>query len=133
MQRTSKDISKKVSDLNPEFSLEVVQELNEFIFFKLKEKIKQGDSLIYFLPPLGNFNFRLKETTKVKKHQDNKKLEHKDPEIITVIDKVIINYKQYSQDKLNKKYERFGKENHESYILAKKQERLQRWQKNQSK
>lgn len=133
MQKTSRLISKQVHEKHPIYSLEFINTLNDYIFEKLKEKMSKAESLIYFLPPLGSFRFRLKETKSFVSKQINKVEKYRDAEMLEMANRIIDNYDTYREGKLNAKYERFGKETHEAYLLAKKEENLRKWKEAQFK
>lgn len=133
MQKTGRLISEQVYNKHPEYSKEFIHSLNVYIFKKLKDEIKEGNSLIYFLPPLGNFQFRCKEINKFVAYQSIKEEKYQDEELLKLSEKVLKNYDVYREDKLNAKYERFGKESHEAYLLARKEENLRKWKETKSK
>ncbi len=127
MQLGRNEICKMVQEENPEFDLDFLLELDKFIFSTLRKKTSNPTSLIYNLAPLGKWTYRkAKVVNTFNKCEEGNELSIK-------IKMILDMYEIYVQDKLEKKYEIFGKESHESYILAKKQERLQKWQENKSK
>ena len=117
-----------VHEENPEFDLEFLNELDKFIFQTLRHKTSNPTSLIYDLAPLGKWTYRKVATRKYLYGCGDVVNEFTD-KLRIILDM----YEIYTGDKLKKKYEQFGKENHEAYILAKKQERLQKWKEAKSK
>lgn len=131
MQKSHKHISKQVYDKHPEYSLEAIEELNKFLFQTLRRKIREGSNLIYKMGPLGSFVFRLKQT-KLELYREKARDRYIDEDIQKTFQGIIDIYDNYKTDKLKSKYERFGKESHEAYLLAKKQKKLQEWERTKS-
>lgn len=128
MQLTGKEISAMVFEENPEFSLELIREVDKFIFRTLRDKISAADTLVYNLPPLGDFNYRKTQTEKFLNNINPELTIHKEK-----LQNILNQYKVYSEDKLKLKYDKFGKENHEAYLLAKKEKNIQRRKEAESK
>lgn len=96
--------------------------INEIFFSEVRDKIQEVPSLVIAIPPLGNFIYR---KAKQQRFKDSINEEAK-----AISNKILKMYEEYDRDKLNKRYEQHGKENHEAYLLAKKQGKVQRFQKN---
>lgn len=124
MQLGRNQICEMVNKENPEFTLDFLIDLDKFIFSTVRNKISNPTSLIYDLAPLGKWTYRNK-ATKDYRYGCIKNGEGT-TEFTDKLDIILDMYKTYVNDKLEKKYEQFGKENHEAYLLAKKQERLQK-------
>lgn len=132
MQKTSKDIVKAVHAKYPQYSEDLLMKLNNFLFKTLQAKISEGKTLLYLLNPLGTFSFRRKATEDYLKLQPPSNLENPS-EFISSLLRVSDQYKVYVEDKLKLKYEKFGKESHEAYLLAKKAQRAKKYQARQRK
>lgn len=114
-------VCQKLSDeLNVEYDL--IKSINDIIFKELSQVIRKPESLILSVQPLGNFYYRDKKTlVKLVKAKDNDPdNEEFNKSLVDVLDMYI----EYREDKLNFKYEKFGKENHEAYLLDKEQKKL---------
>ena len=114
-------ICQKLSDdINVEYDL--IKSINDVVFKELYQAIRKPKSLILSVQPLGSFYYRDKKTvTKLLKAN------HDDPdneEFNQSLADILEMYKVYREDKLNFKYEKFGKESHEAYLLAKEQKKL---------
>jgi len=121
MQISRKEICKMISEEHPEFDEKFLLEVDKFIFDTLKQKVNNPTNLIYDLSPLGRWTFRKKITKD--KLQDQGVVGN---EITPKLQSILSFYETYTQDKLEKKYEIFGKESHEAYLLAKEQKKLQK-------
>ena len=111
---------KVAEDLNVEYDL--IKSVNDVIFKELSQVIRKPKSLILSAQPLGNFYYRDKKTVvKLVKAKDN---DPDNEEFNQSLADILEMYKVYREDKLNFKYEKFGKENHEAYLLDKKQKKL---------
>lgn len=128
MQLGRDEICRMVADENSEFTIEFLKEVDKFIFSTLRKKTNSASSLIYDLSPLGKWSYRKVATIKYLYGCKGAINDFTDK-----LNKILEMYEIYVKDKLEKKYEQFGKENHEAYILVKKQERLQKWKETQSK
>lgn len=97
-----------------------VKSINDILFKSVRDKIKSPDSLILRVGKLGNFFYK---KTKVKFKLSNEK---NDDELIEDYKTILNMYEEYLTDKLNFKYEKFGKQGHDAFILAKEQKKLSR-------
>lgn len=112
---------KVADDLNVEYDL--IKSINDVIFKEVSKAVREPDSLIVGLQPLGNFYYRDKKT--LEKLRNNLYFNHPDKEQYTKhLSHIMDMYEVYKKDKLEFKYEKFGKESHEAYLLAKKQKKL---------
>lgn len=117
MQSKAKDICDKFEDT------EKMKSINDIVFSELKLKMEQAPNLIIELAPLGKFYYRKFKVQNIYNHPDVY------PETKEICSRILDMYEKYNYDKLQVKYERFGKENHEAFILAKKQGKIQKFQK----
>lgn len=127
MQLGRSEICKMVHDENPEIPLDFLNELDKFIFQTLRKKTSTPTALIYDLAPLGKWTYRHLATRKYLYGCGES-----NNDFVDKLKLILSMYEVYVEDKLNKKYEIFGKENHENYIMDKKQKRLQKWKKDKS-
>lgn len=114
-------ICQKVSDeLNIEYDL--IKSINDIVFKELYQAIRKPKSLILSVQPLGSFYYRDKKTlTKLVNAKQN---DPDNDEFNQSLANILEMYKVYREDKLNFKYEKFGKESHEAYLLDKEQKKL---------
>ena len=112
------------NNLNYEF----VKSINDVLFKEIRNKIRTPNSLILKVGKLGDFFYK---RTKVKTKVDFDK--GKDDELLIHYHKVLTMYEEYMADRLKFKYEKFGKETHDAFLLDKEQKRVQRAKENKSK
>ena len=121
---------KVADDLNIDYDL--IKSINDTVFKELSQVVRSPESLIVSLQPLGNFYYRDKKTSE--KLRNNLHFNNPDNEEFTNNLSNIMNmYISYKEDKLKFKYEKFGKESHEAYLLDKKQKKLPTTKKDKSK
>jgi len=120
-----KEICRRVS-VKEDVPQETVESINSIIFKTLSDKMRDPTHLIMSLAPLGNFYYREKKS---RMRLESLKDYPGSEEFGYNIQRILDMYKIYSQNKLNFKYEKFGKESHDAYILAKEQKKLLRSQK----
>lgn len=95
--------------------------INNILFSEIRSRIEEVPSLVITLPPLGNFIYRKAKQARFKDSINE--------EVKAISNKILKMYEEYDKDKLNKRYEQHGEENHKAYLLAKKQGKIQRFQK----
>lgn len=112
---------------NKEYDL--IKAVNDTIFKKLKEAVLEADKIIIKLPEFGTWYYRkVKLEARIammlrdNDYQDNEeKLKFLNK--LQVIEK---QYIEYSSERINNKYKKYGKENYEAYSLALKQKKVQK-------
>ena len=112
---------KVADDLKVEYDL--IKSINDIVFKEVSKITRTPDTLIVSLQPLGNFYYRDKKTSEKLRsvtHFNNPDSE----EYKTHLTNITEMYKLYKEDKLKFKYEKFGKESHEAYLLAKEQKKF---------
>lgn len=105
---------------------EKMKSINDVLFSEIKEMIQDVPNLIIDLPPLGKWYYR---KAKTKNYLNSPRVFDETREFAN---KVLNLYKEYDEDKLQVQYEKFGKEAHEAYLLAKKQGKISKFQKTNS-
>lgn len=124
-------ICQKVAD-DLKIDYDLIKSINDIVFKELSQVVRNPKSLIVSLQPLGNFYYRDKKTSE--KLRNNLHFNNPDSEEFTNDLSNIMNmYISYKEDKLKFKYEKFGKESHEAYLLDKKQKKLSTPKKDKSK
>lgn len=123
-------ICQKLSDeINVEYDL--IKSINDVVFKELYQAIRKPKSLILSVKPLGSFYYRDKKTlTKLVNAKQN---DPDNDEFNQSLADILEMYKVYREDKLNFKYEKFGKESHEAYLLDKEQKKLPTTKEDKSK
>ena len=123
-------ICQKLSDeINVEYDL--IKSINDVVFKELYQAIRKPKSLILSVKPLGSFYYRDKKTlTKLVNAKQN---DPDNDEFNQSLADILEMYKLYREDKLNFKYEKFGKESHEAYLLDKEQKKLPTTKEDKSK
>lgn len=101
---------------------DMIKSIGITLFKVLKQKIVNPEALIMDMGQLGNFYFR-KGVTKPRSEYTM------DDEIQSTAKKILDLYDEFDKDKYEFKCEKFGKESHDSYIVAKKQKKVQRFKK----
>lgn len=109
MLSTVKDIYKKCEE--PEF----VESVGNFFFKNIADATREVPNLIINAGPLGNFFYRKAKTTV----HALKLSDLSTPEYTEFIYKILDLYEAYDAAKLKFKYEKFGKESHDAYLLVK--------------
>lgn len=124
MIKTKKDILKNISSYNSD----LVESVHDAFFQHMDKCIRNPESLIFLIPSIGSFYYRDK-----KSREFYYKIRNTDPDTAEVIKSYLDIYEDYYKDKLEFKYEKFGKESHDAYLMAKKQKAIQKAQENKSK
>ena len=98
---------------------EFIKSINDVMFKQFRDDIRNPTSLILSMGDLGRMYYK-KTKTSFKLMESNTQ----DEEIKEGAKKILEMYKVYDKDKLNYKYEKFGKESHDAHILARKEKKL---------
>lgn len=125
-------ICSEVSSKN-KIDYDLLKSINDIVFKDIVEWTKSPTSLRLDLKNFGVWYYK-KHKTKLKKdtlkrvinnsydEKDRMRMEKR----IENFDFILSEYDKYSADKYKIKCEKYGKENYESFVLAKKQEKLQK-------
>lgn len=119
MQYKSNDICKSVSK-EKDIDFDLVKSIDTAIFKELSNQMRNPTNIFINVYKLGTFKFRCKKVNSALTNYD-KEL---NKEIIPNLEKIIGLYDNYIKDKNEFKENKFGKETHRAYLLAKEQEKL---------
>ncbi len=132
-----KVICKEVSSEN-NIDLELLTSINNIVFKEVSFWSLNPDTLKVYIKYFGSWFFKKQKTAnKIKIYQGmlktDKELLDKTIEKINkklkLYNFIIDEYEKYIRDKCEVKYKKYGKEAYEAYCLAKKQEKIQKSQK----
>ena len=126
MKLESFNICQQVADKHS-LPYDLLKSINDIFFKTLKDTIRNPTEgkLIINAHPLGTFYYRRKKTMdKITFREDEIDEEYKN-NLYTIL----TNYEQFDKDKLKFKYEKFGKESHDAYLMAKKEKNFSKSQK----
>lgn len=111
MLSTIKDIYTKCNE--PEFA----ESVGNFFFKRIADATREVPNLIIDANPFGKFFYRKAKTTV----HSLKLTDKSDPDYVAFIYKILDLYELYDAAKLKFKYEKFGKESHDAYLLGKEE------------
>ena len=117
----SKDITNSFEDKD------LMESISNIIFKDVKDSIEECNNLRLIVKDFGTFYFR-KRKASIDDNAPSVKLKKKD-----FSKKILDMYEVFDKDKLEFKYEKFGKENHENYLLGKITKTFKFYEKNKSK
>lgn len=135
MKLESFNICQQVSEKN-NIEYDLVKSINDIFFKSLNETVRKANNLIIDADVLGNFYYRQKKTADKLdslKRGFFKKDFNDTTELEASLERILLYYKDYNNDKLNFKYEQFGEENHKAYLMGKESKSLFPSKKNKSK
>ncbi len=134
----SKSICKKVSDEN-NLDLDLLSSINHIIFKEVYQWTKNPVSLRVYLKHFGSWYFKKQKTaSKLELYQNlldnNRAYSEKDKD--RMINKIknysfiLSEYIDYTKSRYEVKCQKYGKEAYKAFCMAKKQEKIQKSQKN---
>lgn len=118
----SATICKKIAE-KENMDYQLIKDINDFVFSTVKEKMISGSKLITSLKGFGSWYYR--KAKSIEKLSTFVALTEKELELEQRLKNIIEQYKVFNNDKLQKKHEKYGKENYEAYVLALKQKQIQ--------
>lgn len=124
------NICKQLSE-RENLDYDMIKSINDSIFKSLNVTLRKSPNLIASVDDLGIFYYRKKKTLDKLRFLKEDEIGYE--EFKESLERIVEHYKQFDKDKLEFKYEQFGKEAHEAYLLDKKQKGLFRAKENKPK
>lgn len=117
MQLESFNICQQASEKTG-LDYELLKSVNDVFFSSLASIVRNPPSLIVKIPVFGHFYYR--ERKSIQRLEGG----NYEEEFGQHLERVVEWYKEFHENKIGHKYEKFGKESHDAYRLAKAQERI---------